>query len=63
MLVKLGSTETPAYLESHYFLAGASGLISLEILRVLLEELEEGALSEDDACAIPVKHACAHETL
>ena len=57
MLVKLGSTETPAYLERHYFLAGASGLVSLEISRDLLEEFEEGALGEDNACAIPVKHA------
>ena len=57
MLVKLGSTETPAYLERHYFLAGASGLVLLKISRDLLEELEEGALGEDDACVIPVKHA------
>ena len=57
MLVKLGSTETPAYLERHYFLAGASGLVVLKISRDLLEELEERTLGEYDLGTVPIEQS------
>ena len=62
-MVKFVSTVTPAYLRGMHFLAGASSYVEARSRHDLLEKLEEGALGENNAGVIPVKHACAHETL
>ena len=58
MLVKFGSTVTPAYLQRIRFLAGASSSVVARVRLNLLEKLEEGALGEDNVGIVPVEHAC-----
>lgn len=60
MFVKLVSTVTPAYLCGNYFLADVC-IVAPSLLKGeedLLEELEEGALCEDDVGVIPIEHTC-----
>lgn len=57
MLVKLGSTVTPAYLcPNSHFLTGDLARCEGETMADSLEELEEASLREENLGVVPVEH-------